>query len=290
MEKRIYIPGSEWVYFKVYTGAKTADSILKNEMYGYVCEMMNNKIIDKWFFVRYYDPDFHIRLRLHLNEKQNFKNIFIRFFEIFNPMIDNGLVWNIQCDTYKREMERYGENTIDLIENLFFMDSEFILSLLHQLNKENPEQHRWKLALVLIDSILLAFSFDLSKKKELLKTMAEGYKKEFGFTHHQAKKQLDEKYRANRKEIENAMLWENEFSTTANIIKTRMQSIRPVAEKIKEMNQSEEIQVPLNNLLTSLIHMNMNRWFRSKNKLYELVVYDFLSRYYTSETVKNKGI
>ena len=35
MEKRTFIPGSEWIYYKIYTGIKTADSILKNELYGY---------------------------------------------------------------------------------------------------------------------------------------------------------------------------------------------------------------------------------------------------------------
>ena len=42
--------------------------------------------------------------------------------------------------------------------------------------------------------------------------------------------------------------------------------------------------------LTSMIHMTMNRWFRSKNRLHELVIYDFLSRYYISEIAKNKNI
>jgi len=70
MENRTFIPGSEWIYFKIYTGTKTADAILKNELYGFVSEMLKNKVIDKWFFIRYNDPDFHIRLRIHLKEKR----------------------------------------------------------------------------------------------------------------------------------------------------------------------------------------------------------------------------
>ena len=68
MVDKIFIPGSEWVYFKLYTGTKTADAILQNELYRYIRELLNNGIIDKWFFIRYTDPDFHIRLRLHLKE------------------------------------------------------------------------------------------------------------------------------------------------------------------------------------------------------------------------------
>jgi len=288
MENRIFIPGSEWAYFKLYTGTKTTDAILRNEMIGYVREMLKNNIIDKWFFIRYSDPDFHIRLRLHLKETCNFTFIFNRFFEYFQPIVKANLVWNIQCDTYKRELERYGANTISIVEDLFFIDSEHIIRLLNCLNNENPEQHRWKLALVLIDSFLSAFSFELLQRKELLNNIAENFKKEFGFMHHSSKRQLDNKFRSYRKDIENAMIWENDIEEAIVIIKTRMQKIFPIAEKITAMEKSGVLQVSLKELLSSLIHMTMNRWFRAKNRLHELVVYDFLSRYYTSETIKIK--
>jgi thiopeptide-type bacteriocin biosynthesis protein len=103
----------------LYTGTKTADAILKNEMIDYVREMLKNNIIDKWFFIRYSDPDFHIRLRLQLKETRSFTCIFNRFFEYFQPIVNADLVWNIECDTYKREIERYGANTISLVEKLF---------------------------------------------------------------------------------------------------------------------------------------------------------------------------
>ena len=100
MENRIFIPGSEWAYFKLYTGTKTADAILRNEMIGYVREMLKNNIIDKWFFIRYSDPDFHLRLRLHMKDPRNFTCIFNRFFEYFQPVVNADLVWNIQCDDF----------------------------------------------------------------------------------------------------------------------------------------------------------------------------------------------
>ena len=288
MENRTFIPGSEWVYFKIYTGTKTADAILKNELYGYVREMMKNDRIDKWFFIRYSDPDFHIRLRLHLKETRDFTYIFNRFFEICSPLVNIGLVWNIQCDTYQREMERYGSDSISLVEDLFCIDSEFIINLLNQLNIGNAEQQRWKLGLSLIDSFLSAFSFELLQRKELLNTISESFKKEFGFTNHHAKKQLDNKYRTSRKEIENAMLWENEVTETIDTIKARKHAIFPIAEKLTAMEKSGELQVSLKGLLKSIIHMTMNRWFRTKNRLHEMVLYDFMFRYYTGEIAKEK--
>ena len=286
MGNSMFIPGSEWVYFKIYTGIKTADTILKNELYGYVNEMLKNDIIDKWFFLRYYDPDFHIRLRLHLKDTYDFSYVFNSFYKTFYSAVNKCLIWNVQCDTYKREMVRYGANTISIIEDLFFNDSEFVIKLLHLLNEDNPNQHRWILSLVLIDSLLSAFSYELPQKQELLNKISNSYKKEFGFTRHHVTKQLNNKYRTYRKDIENAMLWENEITNVIVNIKRRRQAISSIAEELITMEKSGELQVSLNALLASLIHMTMTRWFRSKNRLHELVIYEFLSRFYTSEKAK----
>lgn len=288
MRNRTFIPGSEWLYFKLYTGTKTADMILTNELYGYIRRMFENNIIDKWFFIRYADPDFHIRLRLHLKNTSNFNFIFQRFFKTFQHFIDNGYVWNIQCDTYQREIERYGFNSISLVEDLFFIDSEYTIRLLHLLNEEDPEEHRWKLALLMIDSLLTVFSYELQQRRELLNMMSENFKKEFGFTYHNANKQLNDKYRNYRKKIEQAMSLENEASKTNEIIQAREHDLLPIAKALTVMGATGDLQVNLNGLLTSIIHMNMNRWFRSRNRLHELVIYDFLSRYYSSRWAKSE--
>ena len=39
-------------------------------------------------------------------------------------------------------------------------------------------------------------------------------------------------------------------------------------------------------LVFSIQHMTMNRWFRSHNRLHELVIYDFLRKHYESQKAK----
>ena len=84
------------------------------------------------------------------------------------------------------------------------------------------------------------------------------------------------------------MLWDNQVAESINIIKGRKEAIDPVVEKLLSLEKCNELQVPLKSLLTSMIHMSMNRWFRTKNRLHELVVYDFIFRYYTSEIAKKR--
>ena len=287
MEDRTFIPGSEWIYFKIYTGIKTADAILKNELFRYANEMLNNRIIDKWFFIRYSDPHFHIRLRLHLQNRKDFSIIFNHFYNSFIPIVESGLVWKIQCDSYRQEIERYGTNTILNIEELFFVDSEYIIRLLQQLNKEDEEQQRWKLALVLVDNYLSAFKLDLEAKRDFSRVHANNFKNEFGLIHHNQTKQLNDKYRLFRNDIENSMLNRNETFESADIIEMHMQALMPLIEKLIILEKSCELQVTMISLISSLIHMSLDRLFRTKNRLHEMVIYEFLSRYYASEIAKS---
>ena len=291
LKERIFIPGSEWVYFKLYTGTKTADGILKNELYRYVQYLQKSNILYKWFFIRYSDPDFHIRLRLHLKEPNDFNTVYIRFYETFYPNIKAGIIWNIQCDTYKREIERYGVNTIDIIEDIFYIDSEFVIKLLRQIDEGNSEHQRWKVAIMMIDSFLCAIAFSINQRKDLLNMIADNYRKDFGFINHPQKKQLDGKFRTFRKEIEEVMLWDktlNVTNKTIEIVKSRQEAMIPIIKRLTKMDESGGLEVSMESLLTSIIHMNMNRWFRAKNRLHELVIYDFMARHYTNSVAKQR--
>ena len=285
MENRTFIPGSEWVYFKLYTGTKTADTILKNELHGYVNDLLQNGIIDKWFFIRYSDPEFHIRLRFHLKKTQNFTYIFNHFFEICNSLVDAGLVWNIQCDTYNRELERYGEHLIEEAESIFFADSECIVSLIKKLN--NNENYRWMIALKLINEMLSDFGLSIEEKQNLMGNMSKSFKTEFGFNEFNSK-QFNLKFRENKKSIESVLnntIQEKDFISLYQPIKKRTKELMPVVRQIKsKLGKGEKI----NDLLNSYIHMTLNRLFRSKNRQHEMILYDFMFRYYTSEIAKLK--
>ena len=72
MIQRKFIPGSQWLYFKIYTGVKTADEVLAHTIRPFLRELYAERWIDGSFFIRYNDPDFHIRLRLHIDRFENY--------------------------------------------------------------------------------------------------------------------------------------------------------------------------------------------------------------------------
>ncbi len=63
--QRTFPPGSEWLYAKLYTGTATADQILRDVIAPLVAEVLGSGAAERWFFIRYGDPDWHVRLRFH---------------------------------------------------------------------------------------------------------------------------------------------------------------------------------------------------------------------------------
>ena len=56
---RTFNLGDEWIYLKVYSGPKILEKILINEIIQLVELMQREKIIDKFFYIRYFDDDYH---------------------------------------------------------------------------------------------------------------------------------------------------------------------------------------------------------------------------------------
>ena len=63
--RRSFPPGSEWLFAKLYSGPATADQVLRDVVRPVVERVLSAGAADRWFFIRYGDPDWHLRLRFH---------------------------------------------------------------------------------------------------------------------------------------------------------------------------------------------------------------------------------
>lgn len=74
------------------------------------------------------------------------------------------------------------------------------------------------------------------------------------------------------------------------LLHEKSSNIKPLTKEILEITSKNQLQMPLDSLMSSYLHMFCNRLFRSKQRLHELVVYNFLSAYYRSEIMKAKNM
>ncbi len=205
--QRDYILGDQWFYFKIYTGVKTADTILTEVIEPLCNRLFEKNLIDKWFFIRYTDPDFHLRIRFKIIDINRISEIILVLNSMLKPYIDLHLVSKFQTEAYSRELERYGYNTIEETESLFFYDSQMTLQMLNQIEGDEGETHRWHFACLAVDFLLNDFGFSETEKFDHMNRLQQGFGQEFGMNT-QLKVQLDDKFRKERQQIRSFLLRE----------------------------------------------------------------------------------
>lgn len=290
--QRTFIIGDEWLFYKFYCGPKTADVILTQLVKPLAEQLLEAGDIDKWFFIRYADPKQHIRVRFRLCRPQALLNTVMGVKELAKLFVDRDLIWKIQVDSYQREIERYGAKSMEDSETLFFHDSQMIADMLDMIEGDEGERIRWLFALRTVDAMLDDFRFSMDEKFDLVTKLREGFGREFGMNR-PVKEQLEKKYRGERTAIEEVLNREldaeNQMLPLFQLLDRKSADFRPTAERIIGLYSVDGKRVPfLNDLMGSYSHMMINRIFKSKQRLNEMVVYDFLHRYYKSEIARRK--
>ena len=284
--KRTFILGEEWLYYKIYCGSYSADTVLIENILPIVAELLQRKLIDQWFFIRYHDPKNHLRLRFHLPNTGNLQEIIKLAQPYFSKFIEKDIVYDIVTATYKREIERYGKRTIMEAEKLFYCHSEKTLQLIDSTTPAHDEIARIFASLQMMDDLLEEFEISLTHRQEFTHSMQLQFKEEHNIGKDNTKK-LDHLYRNFRAEILLFLTEKQEpqyLEGLIEIIKTKEEEakiIKTILSKIKENGTTASLE-----LIASLIHMNINRVFRSKQRQYEMLCYDFMNRYYKTRLAR----
>ncbi len=250
----------------------------------------DTSLIEKWFFIRYTDPQHHIRLRMY-KEDGSFGEILKELHQLLQPYLHTNLIANFQSDTYKREIERYGIANIENSETLFCYDSIATVDILAKLaNDDSGDVLRWQFALFGTDKLLADFGLDLPAKKEFMTILQTNFHAEFGIRNKDAKKMLSDKFRTERKAITELLTKEfvetDDIFPMIQIFEQRSQALKPIIATILEQHKLQVLGITLNDLLGSYVHMFINRFLRSKQRQHELVIYDFLVQFYTSQLAR----
>jgi thiopeptide-type bacteriocin biosynthesis protein len=289
--RRTFIPGDEWLYYKFYTGPKTADIILTDVVKPMTEQLLSQGVIDHWFFIRYGDPRLHLRVRFHFRTPGSIGTIVQAVQEQAAPYVAEDLIWRVQTDTYQREVERYTPTAMEAAEILFFHDSRMIVDMLTMIEGDEGEVVRWLFGVRCIDALLDDFKYDLPRKLELFEILKGSFAREFRVDKG-VKNQLKNKYRNERPHIEEILDrgkdQESEMRPLFELLDRKSAAIRPVAEQILDLDRQQKLGRPLNDLMGSYIHMLNNRLFKSKQRVHEMVIYDFLYNHYRSTLARQK--
>ena len=115
-----HFPGGEWLYTKVYAMSDLHDGLLS----GQVSRLVERMGAERWFFLRYRDPDAHLRLRFHAGDQAV-------LHDWAREAAAAGLIRTMVLDEYEPETVRYGgPEVLQAAEELFCADSRAVIEQL----------------------------------------------------------------------------------------------------------------------------------------------------------------
>lgn len=294
--KRRFPPGSEWLYLKVYAGPFQAEQCLREIIGPLVRAAEESGMIDRWFFVRYGDPDWHVRVRLHGLADSLLADLLPSFRAAIEGSLDNGLIARVQADTYIREVERYGgPAAISGAESVFHADSRAVLALLDNLHssgaaESNAVDATFWLALHSADRLLSDFDFSVPERISLYSQLQSALGHEFGVK--RTRRQFSGAFRRHRMTIEAAVdtppLPECAVQLADAALCRRSTTVRGVADELRKMAGNGKLTAPLPTIVAAFMHMHVNRLIRAGGRRQELAIYHMLLRAYEAKLARSE--
>ena len=276
--QRSFPPGSEWIYCKLFTGTSTADHVLCDVVRDVVRNALQSGAVDHWFFLRYDDPDWHLRLRLHGDAARLNSEVLPELQLALSALLNNGLLRRSEFDTYEREVERYGgPEGITLSERIFHADSEAVSAIIAMLSGDEGADVRWPLALRGVDMLLSDLGLSLDIKREVIRQSLQTFGEEFRVS---ARKGLETL-------IAPAYDQQSPKAPGIAILTRRSYQLAPIVTELRACQQAGLLSRPLSALAQSYIHMYINRLLPSAQRAQELVLYELLLRLYDSQPARS---
>lgn len=250
-------PGGKWLYIKLYGNASREEELISYYLNNMCNNLLNENVIDKYFFMRYADPKQHIRLRFHGNPERLNATVLPILNQWFYNLQDEGLIQNAEISTYEREVERYGgPKLINLAEEIFFYDSKVVSQLLFLTRIEGVELTLDEIATISVIHYL--DSFGLSFKDQLS-----------WFNSIVSYKEYLKDFRNNRQTFmrignndDNWMSLRDSYingNKILSILDQRDNSIKSFIKKMRYTHEQQELYNDVEDILGSIIHLHLNR-------------------------------
>jgi lantibiotic biosynthesis protein len=266
-----------WVYFKVYCHPLSSDIVLRNYLSPLVKKLKKKRLISRWFWIRYNDPEYHLRFRVKINA--NTRAAVLKFLTVALSKAGNAqLVNHFQSDIYKRELERYSRDLIEQVEHIFETSSELIALWLQEQSETNYEDQTMMIRAMQSTSIILdAFGFTLEEKTAFCRDAFDRFFVEF-----ESPKALKTEMEKLNREMGNSL----DSSDESQGVFERLQC--SIKELIIVRSSTSTNTPPLKKLAGDLIHMHLNRLFIDEQRYFEMVQYFLLYRNLSKRLHKKK--
>jgi thiopeptide-type bacteriocin biosynthesis protein len=280
-----FLPGSEWLYFKIHCHPVSSNRLLSKILLPLLNKLVSQKKIVKWFFIRYEETGYHLRLRIQILNPEIGEVINI-FNSSFKRIYEKGIISGFQLDVYNREMERYSAKLIEFVENYFAISSVLVSNSIGTA-VQGLADTGIELPLIVVSAELLldAFNLTLEEKIFLFEELYLAFFKEFG-ERKELKIDLEKKYTSVINDVKLV------YQTKNEVLPKRLKKYAVEFMRSAELLAAETKKIKyqhINKLLCDLLHMHLNRIFIENQRRQELVSYYILFRFYKALYFKERN-
>ena len=288
--RRVFPPGDEWFFLKIYCASVSADRLLRQVVAPLAALHREREPDEPWFFLRYSDPENHLRARFR-GTAETLRLLDERAAALLRPFFREGIAHRLAVDTYVRETERYGGGRgMELAERWFRLDSEAALRVVEAVEESGAEGLRWRAALLGFDRLLGDFGLALPERREVIGKARENFGREFSVGA-PLRRQLAGRLRREMPGVLRLLSGGGEDAAEASdgalaavdaAFRERSAGAAGIVREFREREEAGELERPLAAILRDFTHMHANRLLRVAARKHELVIHDFLGRAYRS--------
>lgn len=275
----------KWLYLKMYLAESAADDVLCRLVAPQARSAIASGRADCWFFLRYRDPQFHLRWRFRAPHEVLHHELAPALQDAIATLVDQGLVWRVELSTYLPEYSRYfGRDGVDLAEQVFHADSDAALGLIELLRDDSRSSDRWKAVVLGMHSMLDDLGFDLAARIDLLATTAQSRARLIGMTK-PVQVQLGHRFRTHRAELE-ALLGGQRAGVWHQVDELLKERSARIAAILRARTDTQFVRQLLQRQCADLMHMFNNRMHRCDGLRQEAYLLDWLRRLYGAQVAR----
>lgn len=281
--------GSEWLYLSLYVSPDATDRVLSETIARIVERLSSLDVCDRWFFIRYADPDFHIRLRVRSAARRLWSEGLSAIREVLDADPAFAHVWRTSVDEYEPEVIRYGgEAAMRYGEEIFQIDSEAALGLISNSAFQDPTV-RWRWIAYGVDRLWTDFGIKDIDKVPIFTRLASDLHQS-AFASRAFKPVLDAKYRAafHSRSISNA--FGLHLGNVQEVLDARSRNLEGPTAALRQFMDRSGDQEEYVRIVASHVHMSVDRLCIRRNTEQEAVIYALLARYHRSKQARAKSV
>ena len=269
-------PGGDWLFLKLYCAVDRQDSLLTGLVADLIGKAKLDQLIDGWFFVRYADPDPHVRVRLHGQPAKLTNRLLPEVITQLHRASRDGLLARVTIDTYEREITRYGGPVGLLIaEQLFGIDSDLALDLLRLVSRppdsaaNPPVVDRLQVSILSLTTLLIGLGLTLAEASDVVasqlpRPMPGG-----------------REYRTTNRTIRALFTAQRDHELRADLavpLERYRSLLNDLGVRVDALQKGGGLSQPLPGLYRTYTHMHLNRLFRAGNRRAETLALGLAAR------------